>query len=343
MGVPLVLPPAITHGPVARAEALYQGRRAPAARWRRWLSRALSLLGLALAGILFGAEFAGSLLQRDAGTVGAALGFAPEALMLFTLALHFGLMARTLSRSAHSITREQHGRTWDMLVLTGQDARQIVLGKWWATVRGLAADYLVLGALRAAVIVWMAGSAGRAMLVMYAGVYAAPYANPLTLPETWLPSPALYLLAGTLVIGLTLANLGLTAACGLLASSGGRSSSLALALAAATRTGLLLGAALLVLLPYGAARLTFLLFDLNLTWLDDIVPRLTATLVDNGVTLGAELAAYRFFDIPDNTLLIAATGLITLAVYGLFTWALLARAERRAVRQMALPPRRPAR
>lgn len=340
MGIPSMLSPAVTRGPVARAEALHQARGAPAARWRRWLSRAIRLLALTLAGILFGAEFAGSLLQRYAGTVETALGFAPQALAVFTLALHFRLMFRTLSRSVHSIAREQHGRTWDMLVLTGQDARQIVLGKWWATVRGLAADYLVLGALRTAVIVWMASSFGRVMLVIYAGTYATPYANPLTPPETRLPGPALYLLAGALVIGLTLANLGLTAACGLLASAAGRSSSLALALAAAIRTGLLTGAALLILLPYGAARLTFLLFDLNLTGLDDIVPRLTATLVDNGVTLGGELVAYRFFNEPTTTRSVIAAGLVALAVYGLFTWALLAGAERRAVRRMALPPRR---
>ncbi len=324
---------AFTRSPIARAEALYQARAAPSARWRRWLSRAIILLALTLAGILFGAEFAGSLLQRDASTVEKALGFAPLALAVFTLALHFGLMLLTLSRSAYSITRERQNRTWDMLVLTGQDARQIVLGKWWATVRGLAADYLVLGALRAAVIVWIASSFSRAMLMT--GAYQVS-----TSPTTWLPSLALHLLAGGLVIGLTLANLGLTAACGLLASAGGRRSGLTLALAAAIRTGLLAGTALLILMPYTLARFSFLGFALDLIWLDEIVPRLTATLVDNGVTLSGELVVSRFSSGPDMTRSMIAAGLVALAVYGLFTWALLVGSERRAVRRMALPPRR---
>ncbi|HRF99264.1 MAG TPA: hypothetical protein PLZ51_28825, partial [Aggregatilineales bacterium] len=50
------------------------------------------------------------------------------------------------------ITRERKGQTWDVLVLTNVDARQIVLGKWWASLVALWGDHAMIGFLRVGLV-----------------------------------------------------------------------------------------------------------------------------------------------------------------------------------------------
>src|SRR5690606_35757803 len=56
-------------------------------------------------------------------------------LIVMNIALYAVVQLITVALGANSILREKQGRTWETLLLTNIDARQIVLGKWWATIR----------------------------------------------------------------------------------------------------------------------------------------------------------------------------------------------------------------
>lgn len=67
--------------------------------------------------------------------------------MMFVISgLHLSVWLRTLLLAGNSITREKIH--WDEFVLTGLDARQIILGKWWAIVRYTAASHFFVAILR---------------------------------------------------------------------------------------------------------------------------------------------------------------------------------------------------
>lgn len=71
------------------------------------------------------------------------------------IALYVVVTLVTLGLSANSIAREKQGKTWDALLLTGVDARHLVWGKWWATVRTLWKDYALVGMLRLGMVAWL--------------------------------------------------------------------------------------------------------------------------------------------------------------------------------------------
>lgn len=80
----------------------------------------------------------------------AQLGAA--SLVVMNIALYIVLMLITLGLAAQSITREKTNRTWDVLLLTNVDARQMVLGKWWASLVALWGDHMMLFVVRMGVI-----------------------------------------------------------------------------------------------------------------------------------------------------------------------------------------------
>jgi hypothetical protein len=75
-------------------------------------------------------------------------------LIVMNVALTVVVMLITLGLGANSISREKAGRTWEILLLTGVNARQVVWGKWWATVRVLWGDHLMVALLRFGLIGW---------------------------------------------------------------------------------------------------------------------------------------------------------------------------------------------
>ena len=81
-------------------------------------------------------------------TFGQILGWLVAMLVTMNIALYGVVILITLGLSAQSITREKTGGTWDTLVLTNIDARTIVRGKWWASVRALWGDHLRILLLR---------------------------------------------------------------------------------------------------------------------------------------------------------------------------------------------------
>lgn len=321
--------PAFTHSPIAQAELAYQQRSERERPWRRWLARGVTLLAVTLALILYGGELAGALLQRDAAPIADTLGVSVVLLLIFTTALHFMLMYRALALTANSITRETQGSTWELLVLTGLDARQIVLGKWWATVRRLWRAYAVLALLRACMAVWFSSFAARqsAVIGMSGGfVYIEVNYTP--------PTVLRLLAAGLIVTALTMVNLVFTAACGVLASSEARSDAWARARAMGSRVVLLIAAMFVLLI------LSVVLWNSPLTLLAELTTRIASTLLDNGLSLVGELATnqpdYLGGDAGGYAVL---AGVLSVGAYGLLAWSLLMAAQRRLIRRQALPPK----
>jgi hypothetical protein len=328
---------------ISRAEWLYQQRSSGRSRrWTRWLGRAILIFAITMSMILFWGEVVGALLNRDAGPIGERLQIATIGFVGLAIIYHFVLMFRTLSLAANSISRERQNNTWDMLILTGIDARQIVRGKWAATVQRQWRSYLLLGIIRAGAIVWWGAASSRSLLTMYS-FYSYSYVR-----EVIYPSPLSFLFAGLAIIALTMVNLGFTAACGILASAQIRRSALALGRAIALRLLIILSIIVIVFgIPSIVGTLTHWQINLWQTmpgWLNDLIGRVLLTLVDNGCTAGVEFSStqitydYGFDNGASGLGYVALAIFITGGVYILLTRFLLGVAQWQAVRNQALPP-----
>jgi hypothetical protein len=318
--------------PVMRAERSYQERSTAqrARRWRHRLSRLVKtvLVGMALG--MFGAGVLGSLFGIDiSDAVNDASGWL-TLFAIFVMTHHFSVMINTLSLGANSIAREKQGQTWDMLVLTGIDARQIVRGKWAATVRRQLPAYLVLAVMRIGAIVLYSVVTNSifSFTVGYGGDRL-----------TYLPHPLNYALLAGVVTLLTLANLVFTAACGVWASSVTHRPALAQARAIGTRIALLLVPSFVVLFFFGR----FLAYDARTGPFYDLLLGTGLTLADNGATAAANLVAVRYGwegspPSPINLGLWVTVTLAALGIYALWTIVALWRAQTLAVRQLATPP-----
>ncbi len=86
---------------------------------------------------------ASDVLLLEAGTMPSALWLA-----IMTVAMYPVVMLVTFGLSANSVRREKSGHTWDYLRLTELDAQQIVIGKWWASLRALNGDHGMVMVLR---------------------------------------------------------------------------------------------------------------------------------------------------------------------------------------------------
>jgi hypothetical protein len=70
-------------------------------------------------------------------------------------ALYIVVTLVSLALAASSIGRELESHTWDNLLLTNMTARQIVQGKWWASLRTLWGDQLMVLILRLGFVAWL--------------------------------------------------------------------------------------------------------------------------------------------------------------------------------------------
>src|SRR5450432_1719425 len=161
-------PQTLIDNPVAVAELNHQQRAGNQQKWRRWpgifavgLSIALiSNLCLLIApqiAALLSVSFAdlNDLLHGWFGTITILMG----ALIMIH---HLSFSTAALQLASTSIAREKQGRTWESLLLTGVDARRIVFGKWWATLRTLWQVYRPLLPLRFVVALWIGLTGGIA-------------------------------------------------------------------------------------------------------------------------------------------------------------------------------------
>ena len=327
---------------ILRSELAHQHRSTSRRRWLRWLSRlltgavwasALFFVLRALPTLIFG-QLPPPLDWPEQAWVGQWMVFA----VIWTVILHFSLMFETLSRSANVIAREKQGNTWELLLLTGTDARAIVMGKWWATVRRMRWWYLSLGILRALMIVWVTGTQYTSSSYFYYGNNA---------PDTTVGAVffrSLYLLVTfAFVILMTLLNLGFTAACGLSASADHRNSAIALARAIGTRILIIIA---IVGIPIGIVYLIRPTYGYDSLWSNIVLSgaQVLATFADNGVVASYALATYNFtsYYYPADVYTYADTTLLAMLVaplaYAFVTALVLRFARRRVIRQGALPP-----
>jgi hypothetical protein len=346
--------------PVMQAELTYQRRSSATRRPRRLLRRILAwpwkiLLALAImsAVILLVVEPFAAVIGYDVASLpiemhplaALVLFFIPVvSLIPLTLLVHFRTQLRTLALASNTISREKRGGTWDILLLTPISARQIVRGKWWATVRHAWREYLLLALLRAGSILWVTLEAGRYI------IYSYPTYRIEIRPHYYEPQPLFMLFSVALMVGFTLLNLLYTSAFGMLGSVFNRGGGTSLTLAIVIRTVTLIGLALGVGLLSHVLLINFIIgsypsSDSFLYRLHMVMQMVAFTLFDNGSILSGLFANHNFPASGSSyyvhyvaNMLIG--GLVTIIVYLVLTWLSLRLAQWLIRRQGALVPHR---
>jgi hypothetical protein len=328
----------LNENPIALAELNYQNRsQVRNRRWLHWINRITKGSAYLLAFVMITSEIV-EVIFYNIGTTGynlpslitRALGILVGLPIGVVIMLHFRRMFQTLSQSTHSIIRERQSNKWDLLILTGIDARKLVLGKWWATVRYMGRYYIVLGVLRAVLVIWI----GRHRNYFYS-YYTVIQPNVAVItPTLWQ-----MLLSGTIVFLLAIANLLFTAACGV--SAFNKHGGVALARAIATRLFILIGTVITLGL---ISQLIYTLSYQNDAASIGAISLIT--LLDNGVVVGSQLATYSLSNynpaygsgVETGLKVFLPAAVLALIIYALLTWILLRSAQNQAVRQGALPP-----
>jgi hypothetical protein len=200
-----------TQHPVAQAELKYQWHIIENGRaGTLWIIMAYMLLVPAgIASLIF---FVGGLLNQfipggihplPDDTAALLGGLGATLLIAMNLAMYLVLTMITLALASNSIGREKRGKTWENLLLTGVDARQIVWGKWWATLAAMWGDHAAAALLRLGIVAWGVAVLGGEALY-----------QPII---PFLPTMLSYLVAGALLlVGYAVVDAALTAALGLL-------------------------------------------------------------------------------------------------------------------------------
>lgn len=259
--------------------------------------------------------------------------------LVVSLLMHLYLLLQTLIRASASIAREKQAGTWEHLLLTGTDARRLVIGKWWGTLRGLLGGYALLIPLRAGVVVWLGA------------VFDRTQALSIELVSDFIaPSPFAFLSTFPVIAAFTLGSALMVAAVSVLASV------LSRRLVEALTLGLIMTAVVFIV-PFAAVGIIHYALiddtDRSSEWRDIASPfaeNLMLTWVDNGMSLTSELVNYQTEYATTTPQTVAAyyasrkaivwvlTFSTCIALYGLLTWGMLRAAQAVAVRQGALPP-----
>jgi hypothetical protein len=297
------------HIPIVQAELTFQQRSSGARRRRRLLRRLLAwpgkiLLALAVmsAVVLLVVEPFVTAIGYDLASLPAEmhnfaaviLFFIPLiALIPLTLLIHFRTQLRTLALASNSISREKRGGTWDLLLLTPVSAREIVRGKWWATLKYVWRGYALLTLLRVASLFWLVQEAGRYNIHTYP-TYR------VEIQPHYYPHSALHLLlAASVVALLTMLNAGYTSALGTLGSvfNRGGGTSLTLAIAIRTVTLIAIGAGIMLaghlLLVHVLYKLSSSYDPLSQPWMVyQMLVSAGVNILDNGFIVAGTLASF---------------------------------------------------
>lgn len=314
--------------PIVRAELAFLKRTTSYRPWRALglLFAAVFGLSLALAAVQYvGFQKAAQELPpfRVTGTNAVVYTLRRDidsVLMLLVFASNFALCGQALLLAANTLARERQTGTWDLLILTEQSARQIVGGKWRATVRYVVETHAELILLRVAATLWL-GIAVFATNDRYVPITDFPHTDP------WR-----YLIAPLLVLAFTLLDLMLATTVGVaLSTLGRREISLLI-------VGLLAGGLALLLRALGAGFLR--------PWIEfwpsyqAIVGAVRVTplalftpLVDGGVHLALEQILRHLTTDFASLLLVCALYLLP---FGALTWIVLRLAGWTAARQTVM-------
>jgi hypothetical protein len=329
------------HNPVAEREFIYQRRAVGLLRSSRlqWAYRVFYYPALALALLVFLSEFGAALQPNEDRSAALALNVIVIFALVVAILMHLYLLLQTLVRAATSIAREKQAGTWENLLMTGTDARRLVMGKWWGTLQGLIGGFALLIPLRAGVVVWLGAVFDRTQVLSIESVsdFIAP--SSFAFFSTF-PIIALFTFGGALLV----------AAVGVLASTLSR-----------TLVEALILAFILMALVFGgmfgllgfAHHITSRDEMISTEWRDVVAPYSENTLiswVDNGISLTSELVNYRtqyenlspqrvanYYD-SRKTEAWALSLITCVGLYAVLTWTMLRAARAVVLRQGALPP-----
>jgi hypothetical protein len=283
-----MLLPAFAQTPVTRAEVLYHQRATrPSSRWRGWLGRTIYVVALTVAMIAFWGQVAGSITRRDTIHMLDVIATPMVVLAIFTELLHIILMLQTATSAVNSISRERLHGTWDILLLTGMDARRIVLGKWWATLRHMSRRLLLLTLLRAGLAVFVGAQSSR----IYAHYYSGGQRNGgfMLMPPQLLDIFAV----PVLMMVFTFAGAALAASLGVMAAALMRRATAALGTAITIYVLLIVGGVGMVILSYKVVHDAY--GDVYLEYPRTayiILEGMGLSVVDNGTMVLSTLVAY---------------------------------------------------
>ena len=150
----------VIDNPVMRAELRHQQRVIQSSR-SGWFWVVLAVLMLVpafittlvvIAAVLFDIDLAPIFATPPLSVLGQ-VGL--TSLTIMQLALYIVVTLVTLALAASSVRREQTAGTWDTLLLTNMSARQIVQGKWWATLRALWGDHVLVLVMRLGFVAYL--------------------------------------------------------------------------------------------------------------------------------------------------------------------------------------------
>lgn len=201
--------------PVAHVELQHQWNIMEKSRSGRvWILLALVLLLPALSAslIFFGAALLGhrspmpitfDQIERPSQTL-ETIG--QLTLLTMNVAQYLVVMLVAYGLSNNSINREKRGKTWENLLLTDISARKIVIGKWWASLRALYGDHIVVGLLRLGMLAYLLDAFGRFLLQP---------ALTGAMPESYLLPVGQLLIVALFVLLFTAIDTGMNAAMGL--------------------------------------------------------------------------------------------------------------------------------
>jgi ABC-type Na+ efflux pump permease subunit len=311
----------IRTNPVAQAELNHQ-QRSPTThhRWQRFpVIFAVALaLGVLTYSALRGVPVLARRLDVPAEELDVLLRGGFDTITILTGAMimihHLAFATAALQLAASSISREKGGRTWESLLLTGVDARQIIVGKWSATLRTLWTAYRPLLLLRFGVALWMGAASGATRF----STYLTP------------PSFIDVIIIGGITAIFPLCYAGFTITLGLLASLLVSSETTASRVASALHFGTII------------VSLSFILIAFMLPYYDidpalvSLIPALFVTPMDGGMLALVGMIASN--GAISRSYLIGL--LLCVALYAGLTWLGLRGAQRLAIRQRALPPTR---
>jgi ABC-type transport system involved in multi-copper enzyme maturation permease subunit len=326
--------------PIAQRELAYQQRSGSilgTPRLQR-LFRIVYYPALAFVLMVFLSEMGAALQPGEEISAAQVLNAAVIFALVVALLMQLYLLLQTLLRAAASIAREKQAGTWENLLLTGTDARRLVIGKWWGTLHGLLGGYALLIPLRAGVVVWLGA------------VFDRTQALNIELVSNFIaPSPLAFLSTFPVIAAFTLGSALMVAAVSVLASVLSRKLVEAIAL------GLIMTALVFIGTFATVGVIHHILIDDadRSSELRDIASPFAENVllawVDNGMSLTSELVNYQTEYETASPQTIAAyyssrkagvwvlTFTTCLALYGLITWGMLRTAQTIAVRQGALP------
>ena len=331
------------HNPIARRELTYQQRGGSilGSSHLRRLFRIVYYPALAFVLLVFLSEMGAALQPGEETSAAQVLQIIVIFALVVALLMHLYLLLQTLMRAASSIAREKQAGTWEHLLLTGTDARRLVIGKWCGTVYGLLGGYGLLIPLRAGVVVWLGA------------VFDRTQALDIELVSDFVaPSTLAFLSTFPVIAAFTLGSALMVAAIGVLASVLSRRLVEALAL------GLIM-AALVLVGTFAAVGIIHRVMIDNMSssaeWRDIATPfaeNVLLSWVDNGMSLTSELVNYQTeyetatpqtiaaYYASRKTIVWVLAFTTCIALYGLLTLGMLRAAQAVAVRQGALPPPR---